>query len=123
MSAQIHELDPENHGAKLKLDETSAPEIRQMMQALVDFRRKKGWDESNLKDLAIALTGETNEVLDIFKWHPETEPLSEHDLAHLEEELADVQIYVYDICLSLGLDPLKLVQAKHKINQSRTWSE
>lgn len=111
MSEQIHELDAANHGAKLKLDANSAPEIRQMMQELADFRREKGWDESNLKDLAIALMGETNEVLDIFKWQPENQPLSDHDLAHLEEELADVQIYVYDMCLGLGLDPLKLVQA------------
>ncbi|WP_125766517.1 nucleoside triphosphate pyrophosphohydrolase family protein [Lapidilactobacillus wuchangensis] len=123
MSGQIHELDAENHGAKLKLDETSAPEIRQMMQAIVDFRHEKGWDTSNLKDLAIALMGETNEVLEIFKWHPENEPLSDRDLAHLQEELADVQIYVYDMCWALGLDPLKLIQAKHQVNQGRTWPE
>ena len=118
MNGKIHNLDPKHHGQALLLDETSDPAIAEMIQALVKDRQSRGWHH-DLKNLAMALNVEASEVMDIFTWKDVGEPLSDEEKAHTAEELADVLIYTFDMCAKLGLDPLKVMQAKHRINLTR----
>ncbi|WDF81926.1 nucleotide pyrophosphohydrolase [Lacticaseibacillus pabuli] len=125
MNQHIHELDPEDHGAKLGIDAESDPQIVEMMHQLEHWRDvDKGWgDYHTVKNLAMALNVEASEVADIFKWSKEGDPVTDQERAHAAEELADVMIYSFYMCSRLGLDPLKIMQAKHKINQGRQWPE
>lgn len=125
MNQNIHELDAEHHGAKLKIDDQSDSGIVDMMAALEHFRDvEKNWGEYHTpKNLAMALNVEAGEVADIFKWYRDGEAVSAHDKAHAAEEIADVLIYSFFMCSRLGFDPLKLMQAKHAINQGRHWDE
>lgn len=125
LNKHIHELDPEDHGAKLKLDENSDPQIVKMMADLEHFRDvEKAWGAFHTpKNLAMALTVEASELADIFTWYKDNQPVTDEDKAHAEEELADVMIYSFFMCSRLGVDPLKLVRAKHEINRGRTWPE
>ncbi|WP_461225565.1 nucleotide pyrophosphohydrolase [Lacticaseibacillus suihuaensis] len=118
MSKDFHDLDPEHHGAALRLDVASAPAIRATVAALVKDRDERGWTH-HLKNLATALNVEAAEVLEIFTWKDVGEPLSEQETAHVAEELADVLIFVFDMCAKLDLDPLKLIAAKQVINAPR----
>lgn len=77
----------------------------------------------NLKDLALSLDLEAAEVLEIFQWQSEDTPLTPEKRAHLKEELADVLTYTFFMCEQLNVDPLKLVAAKTKINNQRTWDK
>src|SRR3990172_7021210 len=68
-------------------------DLRQRIQAFVDAR---GWDQyHNLKDLALALSIEASELLELFLWRPPPEPasLSPEDRERIAEELAGVVIY------------------------------
>lgn len=125
MNQKIHELDPDHHGEALKLGADSDPAVVAMMRELEHFRDvEKHWGPYHTpKNLAMALTVEASELADIFKWYQDGQAVSEGDQAHAAEELADVMIYCYFLCSRLGLDPMKLVQAKHKINQGRSWPE
>ncbi len=122
MNGKVHKLDPEHNGAALRLDETSDPQIAQMMHDLVQFREDKGWgNDDPLKNLAVALNVEASELMDIFTWHNDDETPSAEMKAHAAEELADVMIYAFFMCSRLGLDPLKVIRAKHEINEGRSW--
>lgn len=118
MNGKIHELDAAHHGQALHLDNQSDPEIVAMIQALIADRDSRGW-QHHLKNLAMALNVEASEVLDIFTWKDVGETLSDEEVAHTAEELADVLIYTFDMCAKLNLDPLKLMHAKHAINLTR----
>lgn len=118
MKGKIHELDPEHHGQQLQLDEHTAPAIKAMIKTLVADRDERGW-RHDLKDLAMGLNVEAAEVLDIYTWKDTGEAPTAAEVAHTAEELADVLIYAFDMCAKLNLDPLKLMQAKQKINGSR----
>lgn len=122
MSGKIHELDAQHHGAQLHIDENSAPEIRATIAELVHDRDSRGW-QHDLKNLAMALNVEASEVLDIFTWKDTGEALADTEVAHTAEELADVLIYVFDMCAKLDLDPLKLIRAKQEINANRHWGQ
>jgi NTP pyrophosphatase (non-canonical NTP hydrolase) len=125
MNQHIHNLDPEGHGAKLRLDDKSEAWTRKMMADLEHLRDvEKGWGAAHTpKNLAMALNVEAGELADMFTWYRDGDAVTEHDKAHAEEELADVMIYSFFMCSRLGLDPLKLIRAKHEINRGRTWPE
>jgi NTP pyrophosphatase (non-canonical NTP hydrolase) len=118
MSGKIHELDAAHHGAQLHLDKQSAPEIKAMIAELIADRDSRGW-QHDLKNLAMGLNVEAGEVLDIYTWKDTGESLSDAEAAHTAEELADVLIYVFDMCAKLDLDPLKIMRAKQAINATR----
>ena len=120
MGGKIHELDAQHHGAMLHVDEQSNPAVRTLLQELAADRDRRGWDHK-LKNLAMALNVEASEVLEIFTWKDLDEELTDTERAHTAEELADVLIYVFDMCNRLDLDPLKIVAAKQKINAGRHW--
>jgi len=62
-------------------------EIESITKALIEFRDERDWEQfHNPKDLAIALSIETNELLELFLWKNAEEANKEK----IKEELADV---------------------------------
>lgn len=113
----VHPLDP----AQYPLDEKTPQAYRDVLKQIVDFRNARGWEASQTPaNLAKSLAIEASEVLQVFQWD---ENLPAAERAHLAEELADVLTYTYYLCDRLAVDPLKLVAAKNRINQSRHWDE
>lgn len=86
--------------------------IRQVIQ----FRDDRNWRQfHNPKDLAISLSLEAAELLEIFQWSGE-DLVCADKIDKIREELADVLSYsilLADVC---GLDLDEIVQAKVKRN-------
>ena len=82
--------------------------IRQVIQ----FRDDRNWKQfHNPKDLAISLSLEAAELLEIFQWSG-TDLVCEDKMDKVREELADVLCYsilMADVC---GLDLDEIIQAK-----------
>ena len=94
-------------------------DLRQRIQAFVDAR---GWDQyHNLKDLALALSIEASELLELFLWRPPPEPasLSPEDRERIAEELADVVIYCLSFADATGIDVSEAVRSKLVKNAAR----
>ncbi|GKS81483.1 nucleotide pyrophosphohydrolase [Ligilactobacillus pabuli] len=121
---KIHNLEQDGSNRNLQIDQQTSEQYQTVLQQLRDFRQNQGWAPfHNLKDLALSLDLEAAEVLEIFQWQSEDTPLTPEKRAHLEEELADVLTYTFFMCEQLNVDPLKLVAAKTKINNRRTWDK
>lgn len=80
-----------------------------LQSAIEDFARPRHWDQFHSpKNLAMALTGEVGELVEIFQWL--TEAQSREAMAdparavHIHEELADVTIYLVRLASVLGVD-------------------
>lgn len=62
-------------------------DIQEITEALIQFRNERDWDQfHNPKDLALALSVEAGELLEVFLWKSADDANKEK----VKEELADV---------------------------------
>ena len=86
---------------------------------ILKFRDDRDWKQfHNPKDLAISISLEAVELLEVFQWSG-SDTLCEQKKDKIKEELADVINYcvlMADVC---GLDMDEIVQEKIKINNEK----
>ena len=86
---------------------------------ILKFRDDRDWKKfHNPKDLAISISLEAAELLEVFQWSG-SDTLCEQKKDKIKEELADVINYcvlMADVC---GLDMDEIVQEKIKINNEK----
>ncbi|WP_312497677.1 nucleotide pyrophosphohydrolase [Enterococcus sp.] len=95
------------------------------MDRINQFRDERNWRQfHNEKDLALSISIEAAELLEIFQWKTSEEALK--DFEHLKEEIADVLIYSYMLADNLNLDIDEIIQEKliknnlkYPVDQSR----
>lgn len=99
-------------------------DVAPLSQVLEDFAKARDWAQFHSpKNLAMALTGEVGELVEIFQWM--TEEQSRSAGTHFEtaqaikDELADVQLYLVRLAFALGVDLDEAVQQKLKKNESK----
>ena len=81
--------------------------VASLRERVADFVTEREWKMyHNPKDLAIALSVEASELLDLFQWtRPEEVDLTDPRLrSAIEEELADVFIYALHLANSIECD-------------------
>lgn len=84
-------------------------EIAELQHALRTFRDERDWAQfHNPKDLAVALSIEASELLEIFLWKSSEQA----DLNAVKEELADVFAYALMLADQYNLDVKQIVLAK-----------
>jgi dCTP diphosphatase len=104
-------------------------DLETLRDRLREFTAARDWDQFHSpKNLAMALSVEASELLEIFQWLTEAQSrsLDETTRAAVRDEIADVLIYLVRIADQLGIDPLaearrKLVdnERKYPIDKSR----
>ena len=87
--------------------------LENIIEKLIQFRDQRDWAQfHNSKDLALAISIEANELLELFLWKGN----EEFDKTKLKEELADI----FSFCLLLAeknnLDVYEIIN--EKINQN-----
>lgn len=99
-------------------------DIKALTQAMHLFVSTKGWYDSDSqrpqtpKNLAVSLSIETAELLELFQW-VETTP----DRDRLAGELADVMLYLLQLASISGIDLEEAVMSKLQINYDRHWGQ
>lgn len=96
--------------------------MEKLRNEIDSFIANRNWQKFHSpKNLAMALTVETAELLEIFQWmtpeessHPTSDILS-----HIEEEIGDVMIYLTTIATSFGLDPMDAAHKKLRLNEKK----
>jgi NTP pyrophosphatase (non-canonical NTP hydrolase) len=73
------------------------------------------------KNLAMALSVEASELLEIFQWltPAESAALSTDKLADVRDEIGDVLIYLIRLADQLGIDLVEAAQRKHEKNRQK----
>ena len=81
------------------------------MEKINQFRDERNWrPHHNEKDLALSLSLEASELLEIYQW--KTPEDGNQDREHLKEEIADVLIYAYMLADNLGVDIDEIIAEK-----------
>ena len=93
--------------------------MKSTIEKINKFRDDRNWRQFHKeKDLAISISLEANELLEIFQWKPSEEAVA-NDLQHIKEELADVFIYGFMLADNLNLDVEKIISDKIKLNEKK----
>jgi len=88
-------------------------DIEEITTALIDFRNKRDWEQfHNPKDLALAISIEAGELLELFLWK---EP-KDADMLKVKKELADVFAYAFLLADKFDFDVKEIVLHKIKEN-------
>jgi NTP pyrophosphatase (non-canonical NTP hydrolase) len=99
-------------------------DIKDLTLAMHNFVRAQGWYEADsprpqtLRNLAISLSLEANEVLEHFQWTDQPA-----DRQALADELADVGLYLLQLASLSGVDMEQAILAKLEKNYQRKWGK
>jgi NTP pyrophosphatase (non-canonical NTP hydrolase) len=93
--------------------------VRQLQGEVARFVAERDWEQFHApRNLAIAISVEAAELLDLFKWSADNDGLTEL-IPGLRDEIADVMIYCLSLCNQLGLDASEIVEAKLAKNNEK----
>lgn len=92
---------------------------QETIDKVIKFRDDRNWKQfHNPKDLAISISLEAAELLEIFQWSAD-DVVCENKKDKIREELADVVNYCILMADACGLDLDEIVQAKIKRNNEK----
>lgn len=96
------------------------PSLDDMRSAIADFATARDWDQFHTpKNLAMALGGETGELLAELQWTDGNDLTDPALCERIASEIADIAIYLIRFADVVGLDLLECVQAKLRLNAER----
>lgn len=91
-------------------------DIKVIENEINTFSQERDWDQfHNPKDLAIALSVEASELLEIFLW----KKAEDADKEKIKEELADVFNYAFLLASKCGFDIAEIIHEKIVINAKK----
>ncbi len=96
--------------------------MQELVERLREFAARRGWEEYHTpKNLVMALCGEAGELIEHFQWltPDESKAIMAGKAAEVEDELADVLIYLVRLADVLGVDLIKAAHAKIDRNELR----
>ena len=92
---------------------------QETIDMVLKFRDDRNWRQfHNPKDLAISVSLEASELLEIFQWSAD-DLVCENKREKIKEELADVLNYCILMADACGLDLDEIIQAKVKRNSEK----
>ena len=93
--------------------------MKKLMNRINQFRDDRDWRKfHNEKDLAISISLEASELLELFQWK-NSEEVVESSLNEIKEELADVLIYSLMMADNLNLDVDDIIKNKLDLNERK----
>jgi NTP pyrophosphatase (non-canonical NTP hydrolase) len=104
--------------------DTDLIDAARLQQALKTFAADRNWERFHSpKNLAMALTGEVGELVELFQWLTEEESrLIMQDASaatKVEHEIADVLLYLMQMVNVLGIDINQAVKEKLHLNAQK----
>ena len=94
----------------------------ELRKRLRQFAKARDWDQFHSpKNLSMALMVEAAELAEHFQWLTDTQSkqLPESSLQKVEEELADVLLYLIRIADKLDVDLIEAAKRKIKVNEEK----
>ncbi len=96
--------------------------LKELRNRLRSFAEERDWDQFHTpKNLSMALIAESAELVEHFQWLTEEQStqLPSEKLKEVEEELADVLIYLVRIADKLNVDLAQAASRKIDINEKK----
>jgi NTP pyrophosphatase (non-canonical NTP hydrolase) len=105
-----------------ELSPSDTGDLSALRTALRQFAAERDWDQYHSpKNLAIAVSVEAGELLELFQWLSEADShsLSSDHVAKVREEMADVLLYLIRLADRLNIDLLIAARDKLAVNAKK----
>ncbi len=95
--------------------------MNDLMNLVREFNAARSWNKFlDPRSIILALCGELGELAHHFRWRTRSgRKLSVSKRAEVENEVADVFIFMFALCVELDIDPEAAVLAKLQKNEKR----
>jgi NTP pyrophosphatase (non-canonical NTP hydrolase) len=85
-----------------------------------EFIRARDWEQFHApKNLALALSVEAAEVLEIFQWKDNQEDLTAPEIERLKQEIGDVLVYLLELADKYQIDIIQAAKDKMILNAAK----
>ena len=86
-----------------------------LLERIDKFSKDRDWDQFHSPaNISKSISIEAGELLECFQWDE-----NNYDINDVKEELADVMNYCLQMCLSLNLDPIDIINKKMDKNEKK----
>ena len=95
-------------------------DLEDLKMKLAKFAQDRDWDKFHSpKNLVMALAGESGELVELFQWLTESDSqnLSDKQKHKVEEEIADIFLYLLRLSAKLDIDLIEAAYSKILINE------
>ena len=94
--------------------------MQELKRQIKDFIQARDWEQFHApKNLAMALSVEAAEILEIFQWKEPDQPLTRDEQQHLREEIGDVLVYLLELADKYHIDILQAAKDKLVLNDHK----
>lgn len=108
--------------ADVSLRDQEMNDLQEIKESLRQFAKARDWEQFHSpKNLSMALAVEAGELLELFQWLTEEQSsnLTPEQGKAVEEEMADVFLYLLRLADKLDLDLLTVAKEKMLINEKK----
>jgi len=91
--------------------------MKELQKTIREFIHDRDWEQYHApKNLAMALSVEAAEIVEIFQWKKAGEQLSSEELEHLRHEIGDVLVYLLELAEKFEIDIIQAAKDKMVLN-------
>ena len=94
--------------------------MEELKTKIKTFINERDWEQYHApKNLAMALSVEAAEIVEIFQWKKREDPLSDIEVEQLRQEIGDVLVYLLELADKYNIDIIKAAKDKLILNQKK----
>lgn len=91
--------------------------MEELIASIIEFSRIRDWEQFHApKNLALALSVEASEIVEIFQWKKDDQELTPQEQEGLRQEIGDVLIYLLELADKYGIDIVQAARDKMVLN-------
>ncbi len=97
-------------------------EIKKITERIKEFRDERDWKQfHDPKNVAISIMLEASELLEHFQWKTkaEVEDFIQNNRESVQDEIADIAMYLFELADNLGIDLIDAMEKKLKKNAAK----
>ena len=97
-------------------------DLHSMLTKIKKFRDERDWLQyHDTKNMAISIIIEASELLEHFQWKSKKEVVQyvKSHKSHIEEEIADIALYLFELADNLGINLLSAMEKKLEKNEKK----
>ncbi|MEI8215909.1 MAG: nucleotide pyrophosphohydrolase [Eubacteriales bacterium] len=95
-------------------------DLNEIKREIIEFIKERNWEQFHTpKNLAIAIGAEAGELLECFQWKSDDDikaMIESKEVEMMSDEIADIVIYSFSLCNSMGIDLEMAILDKIKKN-------
>jgi len=91
-----------------------------LKQQIKEFIQARDWEQyHDPKNLAMAMSVEAAEIVEIFQWKENDQPLTPKESEELRQEIGDVLVYLLELADKYDIDIIQAAKDKMVLNEKK----